>query len=383
MQQVKGRTSALVLSTIAMAVSFTIWSILSPMAQDIEQIFNLTSTQTSILVAVPVILGSIMRIPLGVISDKYSGRKVYTITMLFLVIPLIGASFSNSYMSLMFFAFFIGVAGTTFAIAITYVSGWYPKEKQGLVLGIAGIGNFGTAIAGLVVPVIVATYSIQWAFRILAIAIIIMAVIFFLGTKDRKQKGNKTLKDSMMALKYKDTWLLSLFYFLTFGAFVAFGNYLPILLQDLFSLTAIDAGQRAAGFVVLATLIRPVGGLIGDKYDPKQLLSIVFAIVAVSAALLAFSKDHIILFTIFCLMIAAIAGIGNGVVFKLVPLVSPSNTGAVTGIVGAAGGIGGFFPPIVLGIVKDFTGSYFFGFIMLAIFSIICLWVNLRRKKLT
>src|SRR5699024_1605748 len=226
------------------------------------------------------------------------------IKMLILVIPLIGARLSNSYMSLMFIDLFIGVAGTKFVINIKYDSDCYPKEKERLISGIASIGNFGKAIASLVVHLFVDTFNIQWAFRILAIAIIIMAVIFFLGTKDRKQKGNKTLKDSMMALKYKDTWLLSLFYFLTFGAFVAFGNYLPILLQDLFSLTAIDAGQRAAGFVVLATLIRPVGGLIGDKYDPKQLLSIVFAIVAVSAALLAFSKDHIILFTIFCLMIA-------------------------------------------------------------------------------
>src|SRR5699024_9555203 len=119
----------LVFSTIAMIVSFTIWSMISPMAQDISALYNLSATQVSILVAVPTILGSIMRIPMGILSDKYSGRKVYTLTMLFLILPLIGASFANSFGWILFFAFFIGMAGTTFAIAITYVSGWYPKEK--------------------------------------------------------------------------------------------------------------------------------------------------------------------------------------------------------------------------------------------------------------
>ncbi|WP_163971382.1 MFS transporter [Oceanobacillus halotolerans] len=382
MEQRKGQTSALVLSTVAMVVAFTVWGILSPMAQEMEELYGLTATQTSVLVAVPVILGSIMRIPLGILSDKYSGRKVYTLTMLFVALPLIGASFANSYGMILFFAFFLGIAGSTFAIAITYISGWYPAKKQGLVLGIAGVGNVGTAVAGFIIPAIVATYSVAWAFRILAVAIIIMAIIFYFGTKDREQSGDKTFKDSMEALKYKQTWMLSLFYFLTFGVFVAMGIYLPTLLIDLFDLTSVDAGRRAAGFITLATFIRPVGGMIADKLNPKFLITIVFMVIAVSALFLAFFSNSIILFTIFCLVIAAFAGLGNGVVFKLVPLVSPSNTGAVTGIVGAAGGLGGFFPPILLGIVKDTTGTFMVGFILLALFSLVCLWINMRRKQM-
>ncbi|SFE00608.1 MFS transporter, NNP family, nitrate/nitrite transporter [Lentibacillus persicus] len=382
MEQQKGSTAALVYSTIAMVVSFTIWSMISPMASNISALYNLSATQVSILVAVPTILGSIMRIPLGILSDKYSGRKVYTLTMLFLILPLIGASFANSYGWMLFFAFFIGMGGTTFAIAITYVSGWYPKEKQGLVLGIAGVGNIGTAVAGFLIPVIVAAYSIDWAFRILAVMIAIMAVVFYFGTEDREQGGQKTLKSALEPLKYKQTWMLSLFYFLTFGVFVALGLYLPTLLQDLYDITAVDAGQRAAIFVVIATFIRPLGGMIADKLDPKKILTSIFLVIAVSAAVLAFTTGNVILFTIFCLAIAVFSGMGNGVVFKLVPMVSQGNTGAVTGIVGAAGGLGGFFPPILLGVFKDLTGGYYLGFLLLALFSLACLWINLQRKKL-
>ncbi len=382
MEQVKGSTSALVFSTLAMIVSFTIWSMISPMAQEIKMLYSLSATQVSVLVAVPTILGSIMRIPLGILSDKFSGRYVYTLTMLFLILPLLGSSFADSYGWMLFFAFFIGMGGTTFAIAITYVSGWYPPEKQGLVLGIAGVGNIGTAVAGFIIPAIVASYSIDWAFRILAIAIAVMAVIFFFGTKNRQQEGNKTLKSALEPLKHQQTWMLSLFYFLTFGVFVALGLYLPTLLQDLYNLSPVDAGQRAAIFVVLATFIRPLGGMVADKLDPKKILTTIFLIVAICAGIIAFTSENIILFTIFCLVIAVFSGMGNGVVFKIVPMVSKGNTGSVTGIVGAAGGLGGFFPPIVLGVFKDMTGGYYLGFILLALFSLGCLVVNMRRKKL-
>ncbi|MGM8364949.1 MFS transporter [Virgibacillus sp. W0181] len=382
MAQKQGQTAALVFSTVAMMVAFTVWGILSPMAQEIKEQFNLNATETSILVSTPVILGSLMRIPMGILSDKYSGRLVYTLTMLFLIFPLIGASYANSYVTLLFFVFFIGVAGSTFSIAITYISGWYAKEKQGVVLGIAGVGNIGTAIAGFIIPFIVATYSISWAFRILAIAIGIMAIIFYFSTKDREQAGTKTFNDALEALKIKQTWLLSLFYFLTFGVFVAFGIYLPTLLQELFALTSVDAGSRAAGFIILATAVRPIGGFIADKWNPKTLVTFVFSGITISAVLLAFFNSSIILFTIFCLAIAFFSGLGNGIIFKLVPLVSPSNTGAVTGIVGAAGGFGGFFPPILLGIVKDMTGHFFLGFILLAVFSLACLVMNVNRQKI-
>ncbi|MEQ6388917.1 MFS transporter [Bacillaceae bacterium S4-13-58] len=378
----KGRTSALVMSTIAMVIGFSVWSILSPMANDIQVLYGLSATQKSVLVAVPVILGSIMRIPLGILSDKYSGRKVYAITLLFLVIPLIGASFAESYAALLVYAFFIGMAGTTFAIAITFVSGWYPKEKQGFVLGITGVGNIGTAVAGFAVPVIVSVYSIDAAFRILAVAVIIMTAIFWFGTKERERTGPpKTFRQSMEALKYRQTWILSIFYFLTFGSFVAFGIYLPTLLQDLFEVSSVSAGQRAAGFVILATFVRPVGGMLADKIDPKKLLFGIFSVVTVFAVVLGFFNENIYIFTVSCLSIALVVGLGNGVVFKMVPMVSPSNTGAVTGIVGAAGGLGGFFPPIVLGMLKDTTGSFFYGFIFLALFSLVCLLINMLKAS--
>ncbi|GAX91229.1 MFS transporter [Effusibacillus lacus] len=375
--ETKGRVSALAFSTVAMIMSFTVWAVISPLANQLQDIYGLTATEKSILVATPILLGSLLRIPMGILADRLGGKKLYALTMLFLTVPLIGAGFSKSYGMLLFWSLFIGLAGTTFAIAIAYVSRWYPPEKQGLVLGITGMGNFGTAVAGFTIPTIANLFGISWAFWGLAIAIAVTAALFWTGTRELpRPKVGKTFRSAFSVIRYKKTWVLSLFYFLTFGAFVSFGIYLPVLLQDLFGLTSVDAGFRAAGFVVVATLMRPVGGYLADRLGAGRILMYVFTGILVGAFLLSFFADNLFLFTVGCLGIALLAGAGNGAIFKLVPEVAPVNTGAVTGIVGAAGGIGGFFPPILLGAVKDVTGAYFFGFLLLGAYALICLVVN-------
>ncbi|RBW68668.1 MFS transporter [Bacillus taeanensis] len=376
----RGQTSALVFSTLAMIAAFAAWAIISPMASTLQEMYGLTTIEKSFLVAAPVLLGSIMRIPMGILTDRLGGRKVYTMTMLFLVLPMVGAGFANSYQMLLVWALFIGMAGTTFAIAITYVSRWYPSDKQGLVLGITGMGNIGTAIAGFAIPTIVAMYNISWAFWSVAATVGIMAVIFWFSTKELpKPKEGKTFKGALSVLKFNETWILSLFYFLTFGGFVAFSIYLPTLMQDLFAISAVDAGLRAAGFVVIATLVRPIGGHLADRLRTGRLLTVIFSGIFICAFVLAFLINHFPLFSIGCLSIAFLVGAGNGAVFKLVPEISPGNTGAVTGIVGAAGGLGGFFPPIVLGAIRDLTGSYAYGFVLLALFTLLCLIINIRK----
>ena len=373
----KRRTSILVLSTMAMIVSFAVWSVFAPIATKIQQMYHLSTTEKSILIAAPVLLGSLLRIPMGILTDRYGGRRIYALTLLFLIVPMIGAGFTHSYEMLLFWAFLIGMAGTTFAISITYVSRWYPPQKQGLILGIAGMGNLGSAVANFLVPVIFASYGLPWVFWGLAFVTGITAIIFWFGTKDIQISGGaKTLKESLSVLKFKETWLLSIFYFLTFGTFVTFSSYLPTLLSELFNITGLAAGIRAAGFVVLATLIRPVGGYLSDRFGAKRLLSVVFSGVLLCSIFIAFTIENLILFSVGCAIIAIMVGIGNGSVFKMVPEISSANTGAVTGIVGAIGGIGGFFPPIILGLVKDNSGSYFLGFVLLAAFSLFCLILN-------
>lgn len=383
----KGRTSVLIMSTLAMMVSFTAWVVLSPIATELQDIYGLSATQKSILIAVPVILGSVFRIPMGILTDKYGGKKVYALTMLFLVIPLVGASFANSYIMLLFWAFLIGMGGTTFAVGIAYVSKWYSPQKQGLILGIVALGNLGTGLAGFIIPTVSEEFGLQWVFWGIAIALVVMTVIFWLGTTELPRTGQaKTVKEALSVLKIKDTWILSLFYFLTFGGFVSFTIYLPTLLQDLFALTAKDAGLRASGFVAIATFIRPLGGYLADRFDPGKVLSVFFIGLAISASIITFMTNNMLLFTVGCLLTAAFVGMGNGAVFKLVPEVAPNNVGAVTGVVGAAGGLGGFFPPIVLGIIKDMTGGYFYGFIFLILFTILCLvtnYVRFNRRTVT
>jgi NNP family nitrate/nitrite transporter-like MFS transporter len=375
--QTKGQTTALILSTAAMTVSFMIWSVFPPIAGQIQELFQLSTIEKSILIATPVLLGSLMRIPMGILTDRYGGRNVFTLTMLFLILPMIAAVFADSYGLMLVYALFIGMGGATFAISLTYISRWYPPQKQGFILGVAGLGNFGVAGANFLIPSVLSEFGLTWVFLGLAIAIGVTAVIFWLGTTDLPRPVQpKTWKQSLSVMKYKTTWYLSVYYFLTFGGFVAFSVYLPTFLKELFDLSAFDAGLKTAGFVVIATLIRPAGGYLADRFGSRKVLAIVFSGILITALLLAFSIQHFFYFSLFCLLISGLLGTGNGAVFKMVPEVSAGNTGAVTGIVGAAGGIGGFFPPIVLGIVKDSTGHYFLGFIFMVVFALVCLFIN-------
>lgn len=376
------QTKALVLSTLAMTVSFMIWSVLSPIAGQLQQLYDLSTLEKSILVSTPVLLGSIMRIPMGIVTDRLGGRRVFTLTMLFLIAPLVAAGFAGSYEWMLLCALFIGMAGSTFAISLTFVSKWYPPQKQGFILGIAGMGNLGSAGANFLVPAISLKFGISSVFFILAALITVMAFVFFTFTKDSPNKTEpKTLRQSLSVTKQQSTWYLSMFYFLTFGGFVAFSVYLPTLLIELFELNAIEAGLRTAGFVLAATLIRPAGGYLADRFGSKKVLTVVFIGIAVSAVLLSVVLENFVMFSMICLLLSLLLGLGNGGVFKMVPEVSSGNTGAVTGFVGAAGGIGGFFPPIALGIVKDATGGYNLGFILMAVFAVACLIIQYSAAR--
>ncbi|MDQ0300678.1 NNP family nitrate/nitrite transporter-like MFS transporter [Salibacterium salarium] len=382
----KDQTSALFLSTLAMVVSFALWSVIAPISTDIQIVYGLSEMEKSFLVVTPVVLGSIMRIPMGIITDKYGGRKVYTITMLFLIIPLVGAGFFHQYSMLLFFVFFIGMAGTTFAIAVSYVTKWFPPEKQGIVLGITGMGNMGTALASFTVPTIYTSFGLEWVFWGFAVAIAFMALIFWFGTKELSNpKEVITLKQSFSVVKHKQTWVLSLFYFLTFGGFMAFSLYLPAILQDTFQFSAVRAGMIAAGFVILATCIRPLGGYLADIFSPVHVLKLLFSGIVIFAIVMAFYSTNFAMFSMSCAVMALLLGAGNGAVFKLVPQVSPTNTGAVTGFVSAIGGVGGFFPPVALGLIKGITGGYTLGFLLLALFTIGCLIVirKLYHNRMT
>jgi NNP family nitrate/nitrite transporter-like MFS transporter len=270
---------------------------------------------------------------------------------------------SNSYAQLIGLGLFLGIAGSTFPVGVGFTSKWFTPDQQGTALGVYGMGNIGQSIAVFGAPVLaIALGSWRPVFVIFAAISAIWAAVFFLSARDFASDAKPL------------AWVFSLFYFLTFGGFVAFAIYLPTLLRDNFKLSAADAGARTAGFVLLATLMRPVGGMLADRKGGARILVPVFLAVAVLGALMG--CPWMPTFTVGALGAAAALGLGNGAVFKLVPQYFPKETATVTGLVGAFGGLGGFFPPLVLGALRDSTGAYTWGFIFLAMFALFCLAVN-------
>ena len=372
-----GSGRALFLSTTAFAVSFAVWGLIAALAPNFTQLYGLSATQKSVMIAVPVLLGSIGRLFSGMLADRFGGRNVMSALLMFSAVPAVAVGFSTSFEQLVLFGLFLGVAGTTFPVGVGFTSRWFAPAKQGTALGVYGMGNIGQSIAVFFAPVLALSLG-DWrtVFFIFAAVTFVWGIVFFLSAEnDTTTARPRSLSEMLMPLKRSKTaWVLSLFYFLTFGGFVALALYMPTLLREIFQLTPTDAGARTAGFVVLATLMRPVGGILADKIGGSKVLLFVFGAIALLAPLLSWTS--IVPFTIGALGCAACLGLGNGAVFKLVPQYFPKETGTVTGLVGAFGGLGGFFPPIELGLVKDATGSYAVGFVLLSAFSAVCLAAN-------
>ena len=372
-----GAGRALFLSTTGFAVTFAVWGLVAALAPTFTQIYDLSAKSKSLMIAIPVLLGSIGRLPAGMLADRFGGRKVFSTLLILSAIPAICIGLSTSYSQLLLLAVFLGIAGTSFAVGVGFTSRWFSKDQQGTALGIFGMGNIGQSLAVFGAPVLAALLG-SWrvVFFIFAAVSLVWGVVFYLFGRDATVSVTpKTLSENLRFLRQSRlAWVLSLFYFLTFGGFVAFSIYLPSLLKDLFALSPTDAGARTAGFVLLATVMRPVGGILADRWGGARVLVGVFIAVAVLGSLMG--CPFMPTFTIGALGAAAALGLGNGAVFKLVPEHFPKETGMVTGLVGAFGGLGGFFPPLVLGVIRDATGGYAIGFVLLAISAVACLLVN-------
>ncbi len=370
----RSNTLQLVLGTGAFALCFAVFGSVSAMMPVLKKQFHLMPVQVSIAMAIPVLLGSLGRIPLGLLTDRLGGRKVFTGTMIASVAAALLMGKVETYSQLLLFGFFTGIALASFSVGVAFVSGWYPPEKQGFALGVYGAGNVGQSLAAFGAPLLFAQLGFRNTFWTFAALLALWCVIFAVFAKDAPRTApSKTYKQMVQPLSQKMSWVLSFFYFLTFGGFVAMSIYLPMFLTELFKLTPQDAGLRTAGFVLLATLMRPIGGWFSDKVGGLTILLWIFPFVAAMALLLTFQA--MVPFTIGALGMAAAIGLGNGAVFKLVPQYFPQSVGAVTGLVGAMGGLGGFFPPLALGIIRQQTGSFFWGFGLLALFALLCLAV--------
>ncbi len=368
----------LALGTVSFTVCFAAWGMISAFAPRFRQQLHLSATQTALLIAVPVLLGALARIPMGMLTDRFGGRLVFSALMFFTALPLVCVPFAVSYRSLLFAAFFLGLAGSSFAIGIGYVSRWFPMERQGSALGVYGLGNIGQSAAVFLGPVLAAGFGFRRVYWGLAAILVAWGIAFAISA--RNVSGGvrpKSVGEMLSVLAHERlSWALSAFYFLTFGGFVAFSIYLPSLLKDQFGLRPADAGFRTAGFVVLATLCRPLGGWLSDHIGGSRVLSWTFLGIAGFALLLA--SPTMLSFTVGALGCAALLGIGNGAVFQLVPRYFPDQRATVTGLVGAMGGMGGFFPPLLLGAFRDRLGVVWPGFLLLSATAGFLWWLNLR-----
>ena len=368
---------ALVLATISFALSFAAWGLIGGLAPTFTALYRLTASETALLVAVPVLLGSLARLPMGMLTDLFGGRLVFTALLAFSSLAAFFVPLTGSYRALLAAAFLIGMAGSSFAIGAAFVSRWTPPSQQGTALGIYGLGTMGQSLAVFVGPVVASRFGWEMVFRGTSVALLVWAVIYLTSARNPPRARPATVAAMAAVLRRApNAWLLGAFYFLTFGGFVAFSIYLPTLLRAQFGLEPADAGLRAAGFVVVATLMRPVGGWLADRIGGAQVLSWVFGGVAVFSLLLTWQS--MVPFTVGALSCAMLLGLGNGAVFKLVPEHFPKDTGTVTGLVGALGGLGGFFPPLLLGVFRDRLGAIWPGFILLSATAIALRLANER-----
>jgi MFS transporter, NNP family, nitrate/nitrite transporter len=381
-----GAFRALGVATLAFATNFWAWGLISPLAPSFTELLDLDPLRVSIMVATPVLLGSLARIPLGALTDRLGGRAMFIALSLVVTMPLVVLAFWQTFPALLLGGLVLGLAGASFAIGIPFVNAWFPPERRGFALGVYGAGNIGTAIAGFTAPTLFDRVGSSAPFLVVAAVMLATAAVVAILARDApgRSAGAATIVQRMRAaLGLRITLDLAALYALTFGGFVAFGVYLPTYLRTAYGLTPTDAGARAAGFIVLATVARPIGGWLSDRVGAPRILAASLGVVAVGAALVSFTLPLAVA-TVPFLAIAAALGLGNGAVFALVGRGVPGDrVGAVTGFVGAAGGLGGFVPPLVMGAVYSLTGDYLVGLMLLAVVSAAALWYSLARFGLS
>ena len=379
----KKGVSQLTLQTLSLVAGFMAWSIISPLMPFISQDVDISPGQISVILAIPVILGSVLRVPFGYLTNIVGAKWVFFWSFIVLLLPIFLLGQAQSPGMLMQSGFFLGIGGAIFSVGVTSVPKYFSKDKVGLANGIYGVGNIGTAVSSFCAPVLAGAIGWQNTVRSYLIILSIFAILMFLLGDKNEPKVKIPLMSQVKDLsKNYKLYYLSLWYFITFGAFVAFGIFLPNFLVDHFSIDKVDAGIRSGIFIALATFLRPVGGVIGDKFNAVQALIIDFVIMIIGALILSLSS-HIVLFTIGCLAISICAGIGNGLIFKLVPSYFSKEAGSANGIVSMMGGLGGFFPPLVITFVTSITGSSHLAFFFLAIFGVIALitMIHLNKKE--
>ncbi|WP_304455242.1 nitrate/nitrite transporter [Nocardiopsis sp. YSL2] len=368
---VRGAATNLALATLAFTMTFWAWNLVGPLSKTYSEALDLTPTQTSLLVAFPVLVGALGRIPVGALTDRYGGRRMFTAVCAVSIVPVLLVGLSGGSFALMLVSgFLLGVAGTSFAVGIPFVSAWFPPHRRGFATGVFGAGMGGTALSAFATPWLAERLGLLGTHLVIALALAATGTAMALFSRDApgwEPRTEALLPRLGQAARLKRTWQLSALYALAFGGFVAFSTYLPTILTTAYGFVQTEAGMRTAGFALAAVIARPVGGTLSDRVGPVRVCVASFGAVSALSVFLAFEPPAELAAGTAFVLTAFMLGLGTGGVFALLAkVVEPARVGAVTGLVGAAGGLGGYFPPLVMGVVYQATGAYLIGFVLLA-----------------
>ncbi|MEP6715693.1 MAG: nitrate/nitrite transporter [Terriglobia bacterium] len=362
-----GHAPTLLSAFLYFDVSFMVWVLLGPLGPFVSESLNLSASQKGLLTAVPLLGGSFFRLILGVMTERIGGRRTGLIGLGVSLIPLLlGWQFASSFGEFLLVGALLGIAGASFAAALPLASAWYPPEYQGLAMGIAGAGNSGTLVATLFAPRLARAFGWHTVFGFAMIPVALVWILFAFLAKDAPRKAApKRWSDYASVLRVADTGWFCFIYSLTFGGFVGLASFLTIFFHDQYHLTGVQAGDLTTIVVVFGSFLRPIGGTLADRIGGYRMLLFLLAGIGIclaSVATLPAIGIAVGLFT--CAM--GMLGMGNGAVFQLVPQRFPDRVGLLTGIVGAAGGLGGFMLPNILGSIKQTTGSFGGGLLICA-----------------
>ncbi|MFI5014230.1 MAG: nitrate/nitrite transporter [Hyphomicrobiales bacterium] len=396
------------MSTLAFTVCFAVWTIFSIIGIRIRQELGLSETQFGLLVGTPILTGSLIRVVLGIWTDLYGGRLVFTLTMLAAAVATFVLSYAHSYPQMLVAALGVGIAGGSFSVGVAYVSRWYPAGKQGTALGIFGAGNVGAAVTKFLAPFVLIAYGWQAVAEVWAACLVVMAVVFWFTTTDdpllveRRRSGvrPKSAWLELEPLKNVQVWRFSLYYFFVFGAFVALSLWLPQYLINVYGLDIKAAGMLAASFSVPASLFRAYGGHLSDTFGARRVLYWTFLVAVATTFILSYPPTDYIVhaikgpiafhmqmglvgFIVAVFVLGFFMALGKAAVYKHIPVYYPDHVGSVGGLVGMIGGLGGFVLPILFGILLDLTGLWTSCFMALFVLvSGALLWMHVAIRQM-
>ena len=359
-----GHTPTLISAFLYFDVSFMIWLLPGALANSIVPEFGLSDSQKGLMVAVPLLGGAVLRLALGLLTDRVGARRAAILGMSLTILPLMmGWLWADSFNKMLLVGLLLGVSGASFAAALPLASRWYPARHQGLAMGIAGAGNSGTALATFFGPRLAVVWGWHAVFGLALIPLLVTLAFFLIFAKDSPQQpAPRPLADYADVLKLGDTWWFCLLYSITFGGFVGLASFLNIFFLSQYGLSKVQAGNFATFCVIAGSALRPLGGYLADRFGGVRMLTWLYLIAG--ATMLGLSTlPPLLAGTILLFAAMASLGMGNGAVFQLVPQRFPREIGVTTGVIGAAGGFGGFLLPTVLGSIKQATGSFSGGFL--------------------